>query len=72
MNSKNDFSAEENDLAETIISFAFVCRGTLKDFETIRSFILKFSKAKLVFQTKAIAPLWIRRTPPPNKEDSQK
>jgi len=62
MNSKeNGFYEEKSDLAETIVNFAFVCKGSLKEFENIRSYILRFSQATLVFQTKSIGPLWIER-----------
>ena len=65
LNEKNLFFAEnEEDLAKTIINFAFVCKGTLKDFENIRDYILRFSEAKLIYQTKAIEPLFITRKKP--------
>ena len=52
-------SALSRNIDETTFSFAFVGRGTLDQFEDIRSYILRMSGAKLIYQTKSIERLRI-------------
>jgi len=54
-------SLENEKLDETMFSFAFVCRGTLEQYEDIRSYILRMSGAKLIYQTKSFDRLRIMR-----------
>jgi len=62
MVSKSGFFNEKKfDVDETILNFGFVCKGTLRDFEVIRDYTLKFSRARLIYQAKAIEKLFIIR-----------
>jgi hypothetical protein len=44
---------------ETVFYFAFVCKGTLKAYEKIKTAILKIEGCELRFQTKSPVRLWI-------------
>ena len=51
----------DNSLDETKISFAFVCWGSLKDFEAIRTYILNCLRTRLIYQTKSLEKLFIQK-----------
>jgi hypothetical protein len=59
MNKKTVFTNEEKELGQTLYYFALVFKGPIKTFEAIRDYLLKFSDAELIFQTKSIQYLWI-------------
>ncbi|MEM3828595.1 MAG: hypothetical protein QXP36_05225 [Conexivisphaerales archaeon] len=46
---------------ETVFWFAFICRGTLKAYEKIKTAILKTDGCELRFQTKSPVRLWIAK-----------
>ena len=43
---------------------ALVFKAPIKTFEQVRDYLLKFSDAELIFQTKSVDYLWIVRAPP--------
>ena len=57
--SEKGVSTQDKNLDVTTFSFAFVGKGTLDQFEDIRSYILRMSGAKLIYQTKSIERLRI-------------
>lgn len=48
-------------LEDTIISFAIVCRGTLKEFDTIKRHIATWTNARIVYQTKSLGYIKIEK-----------
>jgi len=58
------FEGEKERLGETLLYFALVFRSSLKTFETVRDYLLKFTDAELIFQTKSVEYLWITKAPP--------
>jgi len=52
---------EEN---ETIFFCALVFKANLKTFEKIRDYLLNFTDAELIFQTKSVDYLWVQKAPP--------
>ena len=50
--------------ATTTYYCALVFKAPLKTFEQVREYLLKFSDAQLIFQTKSVDYLWIVKAPP--------
>ena len=50
--------------AETSYFCALVFKAPIKTFEQVREYLLKFSDAQLIFQTKSVDYLWIVKAPP--------
>jgi len=61
---KSVFEGEKERLGETLFYFALVFRAPLKTFETVRDYLLHFTDAELIFQTKSVEYLWITKAPP--------
>lgn len=71
MKEKSIFEKEEKEkLGQTLIYCGLVFRSSIKDFEQVRDYLLKWTDAELIFQTKSFDYLWISRKAPP-KETSQ-
>ncbi len=59
---KNSVNFEEqNSLAETIVSYALVCRGPLKDFGAVKEYVKKWTSSQVVYQTTSVGHLKIIR-----------
>jgi hypothetical protein len=52
-------SVQDRKLEDTLVSFAFVCHGTLEQFEDIKSYIMRMSGARLIYQKTSIEHLRI-------------
>jgi len=62
--SKSNFGQKEKEkLGETLFYCALVFRGSLKEFENVRDYLLRFTNAALTFQKFSTDYLWITRAP---------
>jgi len=68
---EKSFSKQNEDkrLGQTLYFCGLVFRGTLAEFESVRDFLLKWTEAKLIFQTRSPDYLQIVRAPPKNRQE---
>ena len=63
--SKSDFGQDEKEKAvESLFYCALTFRAPLKTFEDIKSYLLKFTPAELIFQKFSTEYLWITKALP--------
>jgi hypothetical protein len=61
---KKETENQAESMGQSLFYFALVFKAPLKTFEDVRDFLLKFSEAQLIFQTKSVDYLWIMKAPP--------
>lgn len=65
MNEKEDgFSATNPETVETLYFCALVFRGSIKEFDMLKDYLLKFTSAKITYQKISPEYLHVVRAPP--------